>query len=133
MAQCNQGTCARTGSAPVLVSTNAPVVSVQGKRALAQSSGAQAVDMETTAVASIAAERGVPCVVVRAIADPLELALPGVVLAARGDRLLVLEIPLRLVLRPRDLPALRALARSFAAARRSLSSTARHLVSTPET
>ena len=118
--------------APVLVSTRTPVVSARDKRALAQNSGAQAVDMETAAVASIAAERGVPCVVVRAIADPLELALPGVVLAARGDRLLALEIPLRLVLHPRDFPALRTLARSFGAARRSLSGTARYLASTPE-
>lgn len=116
-----------------MVSTSNPVVSMQDKRALAESSGAQAVDMEAAAVAAVAAERGVPCMVMRAIADPMELALPGVVLAARGDRLLVLEIPLRLVLRPRDLPALRALAQSFGAACRSLSSAARHLATTPET
>jgi len=119
-------------TAPVLATVSAPVVSTRDKRALAQRSGAEAVDMEAAVVAAVAAERGVPCVVVRAIADPLELALPGVVLAARGDRLLALEIPLRLVLHPRDLPALRALARNFGAARRSLSITARDLASTPE-
>jgi len=108
-----------------LVSVNTPAVDAADKHALAYRTGAEAVDMETAAVAAVAAELGVPCATLRAIADPLELALPRCVLDARCDRLLPLEIPLRLVLHPRDMPALRALAHSFGAARRSLQATAR--------
>jgi hypothetical protein len=111
----------------LLVSVTAPAASAADKRALMQRTGAAAVDMEAATVAAVAAERGIPFAVLRAIADPLELTLPRIVLDARCDRLLPLEIPLRLIMHPRDLPALRALAQSFDAARYSLTSIARHL------
>lgn len=117
--------------ASVLVTAAVPVATAAAKQALARRSGADAVDMEAAAVAAVAAERGVPWAVLRAIADPLELDLPGVVLAARGDRLLALEIPLRLVRHPRDLAAMRTLARHFGAARRSLEEVAGHLAGFP--
>lgn len=110
-----------------LVSVNTPVIDAADKRALAYRTGAEAADMEAAAVMALAAKLEVPCVVVRAIADPLELTLPQCVQNARCDRLLPLEIPLRLMLRPRDLPALRALARNFGAARRSLRTAAQCL------
>ncbi len=107
-----------------IVSVGSPVVTRAQRHALAESSGAAAVDMETAAVARIAQQHGVPCAAVRAIADPLELELPGVILAARCDRLLPLEIPLRLLLRPNEVPAIRDLSRAFSAARSSLESVA---------
>lgn len=107
-----------------LVSVGSPVVNQPQKRSLAQASSAAAVDMETAAIAEFAQRRGVPFAVVRAIADPLELDLPSVVMAARGDWLLPLEIPARLLLRPGEVPAIRELARAFSAARKSLESTA---------
>lgn len=107
-----------------LVSVAWPVATLEAKRALARKSGAAAVDMETVAVARIAARNGVACVAIRAVADPLELPIPSVVLAARGDRLLPLEIPIRLLLRPRDAKSLFALGRAFADARASLSQSA---------
>lgn len=115
-----------TSKVPV-VSVGTPVVTQAQKRALARASGAGAVDMETAAIAGVAEKRGIPCAVLRAIADPLELDLPGVVLAARGDRLLPLEIPARLLLRPKETPAIRELARAFSMARKSLDSTAAEL------
>lgn len=117
--------------ASVLVTAAVPVATAAGKQTLARRTGATAVDMEAAAVAAVAAERGVACMVLRAIADPLELDLPGVVLAARGDRLLALEIPLRLLGQPRDVPAMRALARHFGAARRTLEEVARCLAGFP--
>ncbi len=54
---------------PVLLSTE--------KRRLHKQTGAAAVDMESHAVAQIAAERGVPFLVVRAIADPAGRDLPA--------------------------------------------------------
>lgn len=116
-----------------LVSVNTPVIDAADKRALAYRTGAEAADMEAAAVMALAAELGVPCIVVRAIADPLELSLPHCVLHARSDQLLPLEIPLRLMLRPQDLPALRALARSFGAARRSLRAVAQCLAQPGQT
>lgn len=107
-----------------IVSVDSPVVTRTQRHALAESSGAAAVDMETAAVARIAQQHAVPCAAVRAIADPLELELPGVILAARCDRLLPLEIPLRLLLRPNEVPAIRDLSRAFSAARSSLESIA---------
>ena len=107
-----------------LVSVARPVATLEAKSALARESGAVAVDMETVAVARVAARHGVPCAVIRAVADPLELPIPSVVLAARGDRLLPLEIPARLLLRPRDTRSLFALGRAFADARATLSRSA---------
>ena len=46
------------------------------KRALYQASGAVAVDLESWGVAQAAAERGLPCAVIRAVADPAQRALP---------------------------------------------------------
>ncbi len=113
-------------NAPI-VSVDKPVVTRTQKRSLAEASAAAAVDMETAAVARLAQKRGIPCAAVRAIADPLELDLPSVVLAARGDRLLPLEIPIRLLLRPNEVSAIRNLSRAFSAARKSLESTAYEL------
>ncbi|MGH8127461.1 MAG: hypothetical protein ACRETC_03720 [Gammaproteobacteria bacterium] len=110
-----------------LVSVNRPAVDAADKHALAYQTGAEAVDMEAAAVAAIAAAWHVPCAALRAIADPFELTLPRCVLDARCDRLLPLELPLRLIFNPHDMPALRALARSFGAARRSLHATAQSL------
>ena len=110
-----------------IVSVDRPVVTQPQKRALAEASGAAAVDMETAAIAGLARQHGIPCAAVRVIADPLELDLPSVVLAARGDRLLPLEIPMRLLLKPNEMPAIRNLSRAFSAARRSLELTAGEL------
>ena len=114
-----------------LVTVHAPVANITDKGDLAERSGAQAVDMEATAVAAVAIEHKVPFVVLRTIADPLELNLPFSVLTARGDRLLALEIPLRTLFRPRDLPALYALARAFGPARRNLVRAAEQLAGAP--
>ena len=53
------------------------ITSPEDKRALHQASGgAMAVDMESLGVAEIAAHAGVPFVILRALADPAERALP---------------------------------------------------------
>lgn len=109
----------------LLASTSAPVATGAEKAALAGRTGAAAVDMEAAAV--VAAAGGVPCAVLRAVVDPLELTIPKVVLDAAGDRFLAPEIALRLLLRPRDLPAVLRLARAFRPARRALRDAARAL------
>jgi adenosylhomocysteine nucleosidase len=98
------------------------VAAVADKRALHVSSGAVAADMESYAVARVAAEAGVPFAAVRAIADPAERPLPRAVIGIIGpdglpdiDRLI-----LRLCLRPWEGPALFRLRRDTDAAVASL-------------
>lgn len=109
-----------------------PLADSRAKAAFAARTGAGAVDMETAAIAAVAAAHGVPFAVARALADPLELALPSVVLAAVSERFLAPEVALRLLVRPRDLPAVHRLAGVMRVAKRSLVAFAQELAATPE-
>ncbi|MFZ1415415.1 MAG: purine phosphorylase [Defluviicoccus sp.] len=84
------------------------------KAALARTTGALAVDMESHAVAQTAARLGVPFLVIRAIADPVARAVPawlaGVVDAEGRTRLGAVAAGLLAHLA--DLPALIALGRA---------------------
>ena len=59
-----------------LLGSDHPVTDPEEKHRIAHESGAVAVDMESHCVAAVAAERDVPFVVLRAIADTAERALP---------------------------------------------------------
>ena len=52
------------------------------KRALAKETGACAVDMESGAIAEVAAKEGIPFMVVRAITDPIEFSPPAALMSA---------------------------------------------------
>ena len=59
------------------------VVSTEtAKRELAKVTGACAVDMESGAIAEVAAKAGIPFIVVRAITDPIEFSPPAALLSA---------------------------------------------------
>lgn len=92
------------------------------KHALHAQTGALAVDMESAAVARVAAETGLPCLVVRAIADTAAMPLPQAVARAlnpRGD--VRLGVLLRhLAAHPAQVPELIRLGRAFAAATHTL-------------
>jgi adenosylhomocysteine nucleosidase len=62
--------------AGALASVEWPVESVAAKRALADQTGAIAVDMETAPVAAACARAGVPLLAVRVISDPADEPLP---------------------------------------------------------
>ena len=65
------------GPPPATIVTVAGVVATpDGKRALAARTGAHLVDMETHAVARVAAEAGLPCAAVRVISDGATESLP---------------------------------------------------------
>ncbi len=92
------------------------------KRELGVRYGAQAVDMESAALAAASREAGVRFLVVRAVADPAAWTLPAAVAGAvdahgcvRAARVLR-----GLVSQPRQWAALLRLARAFAAARATL-------------
>ena len=71
-----------TASAPLtIVTVDSVAATVEMKRGLAARTGGQLVDMETFAVAEVAAEAGLPCVAVRVISDDAQETLPGEVAA----------------------------------------------------
>ena len=109
-----------------IAGTDSPLAGVAAKAALAASSGAAAVDMESHAVARIAAAAGLPVAAVRVIADPADRALPSSLLSAfsteggpRASQLLMESL-----WRPADFLALVGLARDYRRALRSLRSVA---------
>jgi len=65
-----------------LVTSNAVLSTEADKRALASQSGGCAVDMESGAIAAVAAEKEVPLLVIRAISDPLHLSPPAMLMTA---------------------------------------------------
>lgn len=66
----------------LLAGRDAMLCGTAEKRTLFQSAGARAVDMESHAVASVAAAAGVPFLVLRAVADPAGRAVPRAVVGS---------------------------------------------------
>lgn len=103
------------------------VMTAREKAALFRNHGALAVDMESHAVARVAADAGVPFIAVRAVGDPAHRPVPRAALAGltSDGRTRALPVMLRLLRRPRDLPGLLRLARDTKAAIAALKRTAR--------
>jgi hypothetical protein len=105
-----------------------PAANRADKQALA-ARGALCVDMETAAVAGVAAQAGLPFLGIRAIVDPVQCEIPAAALAGMGAD--GASYPLRtlaaLLRNPGDLPALLRLAFNYNAALKSLSKAARLL------
>ncbi len=95
---------------------------VAEKRALRQATGAAAIDLESGAVARVAAASGLPFAVLRAVCDPAGEDLPPAALVALdgAGAMGFLRILASLAARPAQLPALLGLASHAAAARRGL-------------
>lgn len=98
------------------------VAGAAGKRDLFARTGAAAVDLESGAVARVAAEAGLPFAVLRVVCDPAWRGLPPAALLAldAGGRIGLARVLRSILAEPRQIPALLALARDAAAARRSL-------------
>jgi adenosylhomocysteine nucleosidase len=92
------------------------------KRRLYAVTGAAAIDLESGAVARVAAQAGLPFAVLRAICDPAEQDLPPAALAALDGKgaIGLFRVLAALAAQPAQLPALMTLARQAAAGRRSL-------------
>ena len=103
-----------------LAASRTPVTSLAAKRDLRLRSEAAAVDMESLAVARVAAEAGLPFLILRAIADGADTALPGAVADAvdAQGRSRPWPVLLGLLRRPSEtLPLLRLARQSEAAFR----------------
>lgn len=108
-------------SAP-LHHTETVLSSPEEKARLYRHSGCVAVDMESVAVGKVANQAGVPFLVIRAIADPAQIALPATALSALNTqgRLQPLALLASLLSRPEDVLGLWQLAKHFRAARATL-------------
>ena len=98
------------------------VATRQAKAALYQLTGALAIDMESAAIARVAASRRVPFLAVRAIADPATMDFPNAVTHAlnpRGD-VRMASLLSHVVRHPSQIAALIALGQAFGAAMRTL-------------
>jgi adenosylhomocysteine nucleosidase len=109
---------------PAILCAAATALATPGEKdALRRASGgAVAVDLESGAVARVAARHGLPFAVLRAVCDPAERDLPLAALAAldRRGSIGILRVLGSVVRQPAQIPALLALARDAAAARRAL-------------
>ncbi len=112
-----------------IAGSDAAITCVKDKNALAQTTGADAVDMESHIVAAVASERGVPFLVLRAIADPAKRAIPAPALVGLGPdgETTAGAVALRLLTAPWTLPALLRLAIDSRAGLKSLTEAVRLL------
>jgi adenosylhomocysteine nucleosidase len=92
------------------------------KRRLHAATGAAAIDLESGAVARVAAWAGLPFAVLRAVCDPAEQDLPPAALVALDGKgaIGLFRVLASLAAQPAQLPGLLTLARQATTARRSL-------------
>jgi adenosylhomocysteine nucleosidase len=117
----------------VMLGADAIVANIADKRRLHEQTSASAVDLESGAVARVAAEYGIPFAVMRAICDPAGCALPSVTLTALDARggISLWRVFAALAAQPGQLPALLTLAADAARARRSLVARVKQIMPLP--
>lgn len=117
-----RGALGLSGEAAPLAGCETLLKTREDKARLRAASGAAAADMESHRLARVAAEAGLPLLVLRAVADPAGLALPPPAWDAidAGGRSRGLRVAGRLLRAPRHLPALLELARAAGRAERAL-------------
>ncbi|HTS53177.1 MAG TPA: hypothetical protein VMH26_07885 [Burkholderiales bacterium] len=113
--------------AGILLESPGPVTTPEQKRALFNRTGAVAVDMESAAVAEIAALRGLPFLAIRAVLDPASRAVPqSALMAVDGSGRVRVRALLHGVLRrPLDLAGIAQLLWDLRAATAALAAAAR--------
>ena len=108
-----------------LFSSAVPIEDAAGKAAAFERTGAAVVDMESMAIARVAAAHGMPFVVVRAIVDTATDVLPAAVLSATTpEGVRMARLVLGMLRAPSELSPLLRLARRYRAATRALAAAA---------
>jgi adenosylhomocysteine nucleosidase len=111
-----------------LLTSSRAIETPADKAAAFRNTGAVAVDMESAAVAEIAAQHSFPFIAVRVIVDTAADMLPrAVVEASRAGHLQFARLIGGLVLAPREIPSLLRLAQRYRIAMRSLRTIGAHL------
>ena len=104
-----------------LLTRDRPVAGVASKAELRRETGAEAVDMESAAVAQIAAAHAVPFIAVRVVVDTAVDAIPGsVARASESGEVRIGRLLRGLIGRPGEIASLVRLARRYRSAMRSL-------------
>jgi len=111
--------------------TESPMIVAEStaKKAINLQSNAIALDMESIAIAQTARQHDIPAIVIRCIADPVEMSLPKAVsyaLNEQGDVVLP-KLLWFLLTHPFELPGLIKLGLHFSAAKNKLKLVAKHL------
>jgi adenosylhomocysteine nucleosidase len=122
------------GATPhLMLGADTIVADAEEKRRLRQQSGAAAVDLESGAVARVAATHGIPFAVLRAVCDAADTSLPPAALIALDTHggVRTWRVLASVLARPQQLPALLALAADAATAKRSLLARVRQLAPPP--
>jgi adenosylhomocysteine nucleosidase len=98
------------------------IVTAAAKLAAHAATGADAIDLESGAVAAVAAEHGIGCAALRAICDPAERSLPPAALIALSGtgRIVLARVLLAVLRRPGQMAGLLQLGRDAAVARAGL-------------
>jgi adenosylhomocysteine nucleosidase len=111
-----------------LLTTPLAIETPAGKAAAFRDTGAAAVDMESAAVAEVAARHNLPFISVRVIVDAAADILPrAVVAASRAGRVRFARLIGGLILAPREIVSLIRLAQRYRTAMRTLHAIAAHL------
>lgn len=102
--------------------------SIEKQQIYAQT-GAIALDMESVAIAKTAINHGYPVLVIRSIADPVNMSLPSAVSYALNDQgdVILTKLLRFLLTHPMELPGLIKLGLHFNAAKKTLKSVSKHL------
>jgi len=104
--------------------TDVPVIldTVDAKADIFERTGAAAADMESAAVAQVAAEHELPLLVIRVVLDAAAVTLPGSLghMVDDSGRVRVPQLMIRAALEPRDWQRWPGLVRSFLAARHAM-------------
>ena len=105
------------------------ISSSEDKITLNKQNSSIALDMESVAIAKIAAPAGIPFLTIRAIADPADMNLPQAVTFALNDEgeIEIKRLLLFLVTHPFEIPGLIKLGMHFNAAKDKLKLVAQHL------
>ncbi len=113
----------------LLLGESMAVASVEAKHQLWRTTGAAGVDLESGAVAQVAARHELPFAALRAVCDPGHRGLPRAALQALDEegRVRLLRLLASLLLHPLELPEVVALAADSTRARRALGERARQI------
>jgi len=113
----------------LLAESSTIVAESTDKTAIHQQSQAIALDMESIAIAQIAIEHKIPSLVIRCIADPVDMSLPKAVSYALNDQgdVVLTKLLWFLLTHPSELPGLIKLGLHFNAAKNKLKLIAKQL------